>query len=166
NSTLGAYYNVSSKSTLGLEIGYHHNPFSVVIFNQANIKAASGQLEQTVESVSSGDRSWRNINVNLNYRHGFRRDHQFLTFSADAVKYRATSDQSLYSKMHNKVENDSSASLLLSNLPAEFTIYAMKADYSQKLQSNINLDAGFKLSQVMAYNDAYFYDVIGQTKSP
>ncbi|MCX2430489.1 outer membrane beta-barrel protein [Pedobacter sp. GR22-10] len=161
-SRLGLDYYVSDKTTIGIgwtAISHPANQKSMVnsrFLNEAN------QLDSTIVANNHQDESFKNNNINLNYRHQYNQSGRELTIDVDYLNYDMGSQQSFLNNSYLRDGMLTNHELLTGDLPTNIKIYAAKADYSHPFKNGIKLSVGAKSNITLTDNEAnYFYTVTG-----
>ena len=159
NLKFGMDYYASRKTTIGFVASGFFNPETFRNFNTSYLKNGTGDVDSIVYSTAHMNDTWKNGNVNLNFRHQFDSSGKELTADLDYSTYRSNNQQvfansSFYPDWTPKGETN-----LLSNLPLNIHIYSAKADYSQAIAKNLKMDAGVKTSYVNTDNAANYFNI-------
>jgi len=160
NLKIGMDYFASKKTTIGFVASGFINPEKFRNFNTSYLKNGAGEVDSIVYSTAHMKNTWKNGNLNLNFRHQFDSTGRELTADLDYSSYRSNNQQvfmnaSFYPDWDKKGETN-----LLSDLPLNINIYSAKADYSQPLNKDLKFEAGVKSSYVNTDNAANYFNLI------
>ncbi len=162
NYRLGLDYYASKKSTLGFVINGFINPYTATTTNDARVLNGGMVLDSTVEAKNKSADKWRNGNVNVNYAYKFNNSGRELTFNADYVDYRFSSEKNFLNNIFLPGGNLKSSDLINGDLPATIGIRTAKVDYTHPLKGQATFAAGAKTSMIRTNNTAeYFNSVSG-----
>lgn len=125
-----------------------------------NVKSytADGRLTELYNSVNLRDGELPNYSLNANFRHTFQDSlgqHE-LTADADYARYDGRRGQLL----DTRYELPAGLDRLRSDQRNDLTIQSVKADYTRPLSKTARLEAGSKISWVLADNDLLFQEPI------
>ena len=159
NLKFGMDYFVSKKTTIGFVASGFINPETFRNYNTSYLKNGNGDVDSIVYSTAHMKDTWKNGNMNLNFRHQFDSTGRELTADLDYSTYRSHNQQvflnaSFFPDWEKKGETN-----LLSDLPLNINIYSAKADYSQPITKDLKLEAGIKSSYVNTDNAANYFNV-------
>ncbi|RAJ32155.1 outer membrane receptor protein involved in Fe transport [Pedobacter cryoconitis] len=164
-SKVGMDYYLSEKTTLGIGLTGLYRPSKQKMFVKSVFTNAQNLPDSTVLADNRELHKFRNIGVNLNYRHLFDKNGRELTADIDYVNYKTQNNQSFDNNSYPQDGLLASNYLLTGSLPAGINIYSAKMDYSHPLKSGVKLETGLKTSYTQTDNIAdYFYTVNQVTK--
>jgi iron complex outermembrane recepter protein len=155
NLKFGADYYLSKKATMGFVVNSFYTPLATTSPNSAIIKDAKGIVESTIESPSTQNDKWKNINLNVNYNYKLGKTQGEISANADYIYY----DWQINSTLQNDIylpNGTFSRESLYGNLPATFDIKTAKIDYSKPLTKGGTFETGLKTSFIKTDNTAEF----------
>ena len=154
---VGADYNVSKNTTLGVVLNGFYNPKTWTSNTNTLIYDPNGNLTDRTTAYSQTDDAWKNFSGNVNLRTKLDTAGQELTTDLDYVQYSSKSTQPLVSTYYDAMGNLKQAPDTLSaNLPTSIRIYSGKIDYTLPLKKGAKFEAGIKSSYVKTDNDAVY----------
>lgn len=164
-SKVGMDYYLSDKTTFGIGLTGLYRPLKQKMRVKSVFTNAQNLIDSTVLADNSERNKFRNMGVNLNYRHLCDKNGRELTADIDYVNYKTQNDQSFDNNSYLKDGLAANNYLLTGSLPAGINIYSAKIDYSHPLKSGVKLETGLKTSYTQTDNIAdYFYTVNQLTK--
>lgn len=164
-SKAGMDYYLSEKTTFGIGLTGLYRPSKQKMFVKSIFTNAQNLTDSTVLADNREQNEFKNIGVNLNYRHLYDKKGRELTADIDYVNYKTQNDQSFDNNSYPKNGLPANNYLLTGSLPAGINIYSAKIDYSHPLKSGVKLETGLKTSYTQTDNIAdYFYTVSQLTK--
>ncbi|MEN9569130.1 MAG: hypothetical protein RL172_361 [Bacteroidota bacterium] len=165
NAKLGIDVSLSKKTTVGAVVSGFINNEQFNNYNNTQLQNSQGITDSTTYATTQVDGKWKNLSTNINVRHVFDSTGRELSFDADMLKYNQKNNQGLYNSYFdaNGLPNAPSDTLL-SDIPANITIYSLKADYSQNLKGNAKFEAGLKASFVKTDNNAQYDYLVNGVK--
>src|SRR5205823_14133579 len=116
-------------------------------------------VDSIVYSTANMKDTWKNGNLNLNFRHQFDSTGRELTADIDYSTYRSNNQQVFMNASFYPDWTEKGVTNLLSNLPLNINIYSAKLDYSQPINKDLKLEAGIKSSFVNTDNAANYFNV-------
>ena len=160
NLKLGMDYYINKKATLGVVLTGFNNVNNSYTTNASTVKDSNTTIQNIVTAFAPSKRTLGNSGINLNYNYKLNPKGKELSFSADYLGYNTNTVQELLSKFYTPNGNLASRSNLVSNLPANLDIAAIKADYTNPLAKGGRFEAGFKNTYIKTKNVANFYDEV------
>lgn len=144
---LGVDWSANKKNTFGVVLqGFtfsgHPTPTTV-----AELLDENRQLQSRMNSYTENRIKFRNLSVNLNWKHTFDTTGKELTADFDYVVYGNVSDMTLETDYYNNALQLTGTSLLRGHLPANIDIYTFKSDYLHPFKGG-RFEAGVKFSFV------------------
>lgn len=151
---MGTDYSVSTKTTLGIVLSgstlSRKNPGDAT----AQWLNTNGNTDSVIYTHSNNSTQWKNGSVNVNLRHVFSAKSE-ITADLDYIDYDINNLQIFQNKLDAPGGYNEASK---GNLDAGIRIYAAKADYFNRLNDDLKLDAGWKSSYIKTNNLAeYFY---------
>lgn len=166
NAKLGVDYYINKKSTIGIVFSGFYNLYDNSSANNAIVSNEKSIPERLVTAFSPSKRIFKNGNINLNYNYKIDTIGQELTVNFDYLGYHSVQQQSLLSKTYLPDYTFLNRSNLVSKLPSNIQIGAIKIDYSKPFLVGIKLEAGVKSSYVVTDNIADFSDETNSVLTP
>lgn len=164
-SKIGMDYYLSDKTTFGIGLTGLYRPSKQKMLVESVFTNAQHLMDSTVLADNREKNKFKNIGVNLNYRHLYDKNGRELTADIDYVNYNTQNDQLFDNNSYPKGVLPANNYLLTGSLPAQINIYSAKIDYSHPLKSGVKLETGLKTSYTQTDNIAdYFYTVNQVTK--
>lgn len=163
---IGMDYYWSEKTTLGIGLTGIYRPSQQKMLVKSIFTNARQQTDSTVLADNSEQHRFKNIGVNLNYRHLYDKNGRELTADLAYVDYK-TSDQQIFD--NNSYLKDGLLAnnyLLTGFLPAGIKIYSAKIDYAHPLKNGIKLETGLKTSYTHTDNIADYFYTVNQVTAP
>ena len=165
NLKFGVDYFLTKKTTVGFVASGFMNPERFRNFNTAYLKDGDGEVDSIVLSTAHMKDTWKNGNLNLNFRHQFDSTGRELSADLDYSKYASHNQQVFMNAAYDPQWVKSSQTDLLSDLPLDINIYSAKVDYSEPLRKDVKLETGIKWSYVNTDNAANYYNLVnGETE--
>ncbi|MEO8254240.1 MAG: TonB-dependent receptor [Flavobacterium sp.] len=163
NSTIGADYYVSEKTTWGIILGGNLRSPNSNINNISQIGDPAGKLDSTVYAKNKENSNYKNGSINLNYRHQFSKSNSDVAVDFDYITYQTNNDQSFVNDGYLSDGSISSHDQLNGLLFSDIKIYSAKADYTLPLKGSLKLSSGLKTSITETDNIAdYFFTLQNQ----
>lgn len=160
NFKAGLDYFINAKNTIGVMANGNIATQGFTNEGPMSIAAkATGVVNRILKTNTEMDGSRNNINLNLNYRYA-NNDGRELNVDADYGYYKNRSNQyipSIYYKPDGVTELSRNISRIVA--PTDIDLFAVKADYQQKLGKGV-LGFGGKSGYVKTDNHFNQYDVI------
>jgi hypothetical protein len=166
NSKIGADYYVSKKTTIGAVLTGFTTPGTQIGKNTSYLKNPQNTTDSIVTAESLEKSTWKNGNINLNFRHQFDSTGRELTGDFDYSTYRTNRNQNFINTSYTNNWNKRFADNLTGELPSTINIYTAKLDYTQRLKGGIKMDAGIKTGFVNTDNTANYNFVVDGDKIP
>ena len=160
NLKFGMDYFLTKKTTVGFVASGFMNPETWRNYNTAYLKNGMGNVDSIVYSTGHIEDTWKNGNLNLNFRHQFDSTGRELSADLDYSRYGSHSQQRFTNTAFDPGWVKKNQTELLSDLPLAISIYSAKVDYSQSIKKDIKLDVGMKSSYVNTDNAANYYNVV------
>ena len=159
NAVLGVDYNLTKKTTLGLNVNADVMGFTSDGHNFSSILGADRAVASYFTTNNNSDNRNRNTSLNLNLRHSFDSTGKSLSMDADYGVFTSGRDQLFRTRYLNTSGAEYLPSYLLSgDLNGTTKIYSFKADYTHPFSNGAKLEAGVKSSYVTQDNQVAFYD--------
>jgi iron complex outermembrane receptor protein len=166
NAKIGMDYFASKKTTLGFVVTGYSTPGSENGYNTTFLKNPLEKIDSIVASTTIEKYNWKNLGVNLNFRHSFDTSGKELTADADFLTYKSGRDQYFTNSTYNPDWTKKYSDVLTGDLPSAINVYALKFDYTQPLKKEIKMEAGLKFSYVTTDNTAGYFNVNNGIATP
>ncbi|MBB2150437.1 TonB-dependent receptor [Pedobacter gandavensis] len=166
NGKIGMDYYQSEKSTWGLVLTGMDRSGNQTTDNVSQLLNAGRELDSVVKALSKDRQSFKNLGVNLNYRHDFDKSGQQLALDADYLVYKTNTRQQILNSSYLPDQSLKSEDILHGELPANIKIYSFKADYTKPFKNNWKVDAGVKSSYTKTDNVGAYSYTIGEVTKP
>jgi len=158
---LGADYYVTDKSTLGISMNGMYAKSASNSRNISELGDASGAPTGTVIADNKSGNTFKNGDVNINFRHKYDSTGKQLTMDLDYVRYGTYGNSGYLYNTYNPAGSLLLTERLDGTLPAEISIYAFKTDYTRPFKADAKLEAGFKTSYTYIDNKVDFFNTVG-----
>jgi outer membrane receptor protein involved in Fe transport len=166
NAKLGLDYYVSDKTTFGIGFTGLLNTYNNPTTNTSRLLDAQNTLDSTVVADSRGKYNFKNMGVNLNYRHQYDKKGRELTADVDYLNYNSSTRQSFLNNTYLPDGTLTNSDLLTGTLPSNINIFAAKTDYTHPLSNGIKLSAGLKTSYTKTDNIADYFNTVASVTTP
>ncbi|HLX93485.1 MAG TPA: outer membrane beta-barrel protein, partial [Puia sp.] len=158
NNTIkaGLDYSFSARTVLGLAVGATAIHRSGTNYGNATWLEPSGATDSTIDTKNDNVNSFKNATINVNARHSFS-DKQDISADFDALYYRINTAEDFTNQFlapGGYVEESRGS------IPTTIRITSGKVDYSLKVASNTNLQAGVKSSYSATDNLASYQNLV------
>ncbi|AMP99721.1 TonB-dependent receptor [Pedobacter cryoconitis] len=160
NSTLGADYYQSEKTTWGIVLGGLLRYPESNILNTSNFSNVNYVPDSVTIAKNRESSEFKNGSVNLNFRHQFKKKGPDLAVDLDYIAYRTNNDQSFNNKNYSSDGILKSDELLKGLLFSDIKIYSAKADYTHPLSESLKLAGGIKASYTKTDNIADYSSIL------
>ncbi len=162
---IGMDYYQSEKSTWGLVLTGMDRAGQQTTDNVSQLLNSGRELDSVVKALSKEKQSFKNLGLNLNYRHDFDKSGQQIALDADYLVYKTNNRQRIFNSSFLPDQSLKSEDILLGELPANIKIYSLKADYTKPFKDKWKLEAGLKSSYTRTDNVAeYSYTIANVTR--
>jgi hypothetical protein len=163
NLKVGMDYYLTPKTTLGFVASGFYNTENHYSTSHILLEDPNQAVDSIVISPSTVKTSWKNVSLNLNFRHQFDSTGRELTADLDLVRYGSGSEQNFINSTFNPdMSPKGEPTVLLGHLPADINIYSFKSDYTLPFGKTIKFEAGIKASYVNTDNTADYFNVINK----
>jgi iron complex outermembrane recepter protein len=157
NGKIGMDFFATKKTTFGTVVSGFYNPGNFSSRSNVAISDPNKVLQSRTLSSASNDRKWKNLGVNINFRHVFDSTGRELTIDADYLTYNSANAQDLFNAYYKPDGTPfSKFDTLYGSLPQQIKIYTAKADYTHPLKNDAKFEAGIKTSFVKTDNNAIY----------
>ncbi len=163
---LGADYYATDKTTFGIVLTGVRRNGNRDNDNQSRILNASGQLDSTIVANNTQASIFRNLGINLNYRHQYSKGGPELTADFDRIHYTTGNKQLFNNDTYLPNGLLTNQDKLNGDLPAGITIYSGKIDYTHPVKKVLKLETGIKTSHTETDNIAVYNYTKGGITSP
>jgi iron complex outermembrane receptor protein len=160
NVKFGTDYFLDKKTTLGFVVSGFRNTENNTSLSNIFLKDPNNVVDSIVRSPSTTKGVWKNVSVNLNFRHTFDSSGTELTADADFIKYSSTNNQYFDNQTYYPDMTLKNETILTGNLPSDISIYTFKSDFSHPFKNNLKFEAGIKTSYVSTDNNANYFNLI------
>ena len=117
----------------------------------------SGNITSIEKTDKTGDNTWKNGTLNINFHTSFDSGKKELTGNIDYLHYDFAGNQNVNGSTYD-VDNILQATYYLKNiLPLNIDVYSGKLDYAQTLGNGLKIETGIKSSLVKTNNTSLFY---------
>ncbi len=159
NAALGLDYNLSAKTTVGLNGNLDIFGYPVEGRNFSRVLGADREVVSYFSTRNNSETKNQNASLNLNLRHNFDSAGRQLSVDADYGQFTTGRDQLFITRyLATSGAEYLPAYLLSGNQDGQTAIYTLKADYTHPLQNGLRLETGVKSSYVKQDNNVAFYD--------
>ncbi len=166
NGRLGADYFLTPKTTLGAVLSLGTRPREEYLHSTSIQNNAKSEIDSTGKGYTNGNYKWRNVGVNLNFNHQFKKSGRELSADMDRIRYYSYGAQQIAGTSYWPDNTPINSYNQLFQQPVTINIYAFKSDYTQPFLKRGRLDAGLKSSLVDTDNDNQFYFQDGKDMLP
>jgi len=166
NAKLGLDYYASDKTTLGIGFTGLLNTYNNPTTNTSRLLDAQNVPDSTVVADSREKYNFKNMGVNLNYRHQYNKKGRELTADFDYLNYNSSTSQSFLNNTYLPDGTLTNSDLLTGTLPSNINIFAAKTDYTHPLSNGIKLSAGLKTSYTKTDNIADYFNTVRGVTTP
>lgn len=166
NGKIGMDYYQSEKSTWGLVLTGMDRAGKQTTDNVSQLLNSGRELDSVVKALSKEKESFKNLGVNLNYRHDFDKAGQQIALDADYLVYKTNTHQQIFNSSYLPDQSLKSKDILHGELPANIKIYSLKADYTKPFKNNWKMEAGLKSSYTKTDNIGAYSNTIGEITLP
>ena len=166
NGKVGMDYYQTEKTTWGLVLTGMHRTSPETTNNVSNLLNAQRGLDSIVKALTKEKEIFKNLGVNMNYRHQFDKKGQQLTVDADYLVYNTKNDQVINNSSYLPDQSLKSEDILMGKLPSNIKIYTLKADYSKPFKNNWKMELGAKTSYTKTNNVGEYSYTINQVTKP
>jgi hypothetical protein len=161
-ASVGVDFYQSDKTTLGISMnGALRYPESRNQ-NTSNLLDAHSHLDSFIIASNKESGTFKNGDINLNYRRLFNKEGQELTVDLDYITYHMDNNQLMDNNSYLPDGRLQTKDQLSGQLPSKVMIYSAKTDYTQSLGKDYKFAVGLKSSYTNTDNIAnYFYAING-----
>ena len=161
NLKLGMDYYLSAKTTLGITLGGFYNLSKENGRNTSYLKNPAAVTDSIVYATYTEDNTWKNGQVNLYFHHRFDSTGREITTNLDYIVYHSSNVQHFMNETFTPQWVKKYDEPLWGDLPGDFAIYSVKADYTHPLSSKGKLEIGWKSGFVNTANKAKYFEWAG-----
>jgi len=165
NLKTGLDYYATDKTTWGLVFTGMNRISTQVNNNTSNLLNSVKQPDSIIKAENIDQIHYKNVSVNLNFRHKFNKAGRDLTFDADYLNYNNKTEQTYYNYSYFANMALKSQDILSGNLPSNIDIYTAKIDYTHPLNKGWKLDAGLKTAYTKTDNVADYLNIVNNNSS-
>jgi hypothetical protein len=159
-------YYQTEKTTWGMVLTGMHRTSPETNNNVSNLLNAQRGLDSIVKALTKEKEIFKNLGININYRHQFDKKGQQLTVDADYLVYNTKNDQVINNSSYLPDQSLKSEDILMGKLPSNIKIYTLKADYSKPFKNNWKMELGAKTSYTKTDNVGEYSYTINQVTKP
>ncbi|MCD6011621.1 MAG: TonB-dependent receptor [Flavipsychrobacter sp.] len=158
--SIGADYNLSSKTIVGLAVNGNFTDFRRDGANYSYVFDSVNNVSSRFSTDNASPNQWYNCAVNLNLRHTFDSTGRSLSADADYATYPSTGTQDYTTNLYDADGTLTSKipQILRGEQNGLTQIRSFKADYAHPLKNGAKIEAGIKISYVTADNDLKFFN--------
>jgi iron complex outermembrane receptor protein len=154
---VGADYNVTKKTTLGVVFTGYFNPGYFDNTSTTNMEDGLGNIDSVTTTKGHNKMNWQNLGANFNFKHTFDTTGKELSGDVDYLNYHNSQNQMYYTGYFTpKGETLPLTDTLRGNLPSNINIYTAKLDYVNPFKHGWKLEVGAKGSTVRTDNNAQY----------
>ncbi|NML39139.1 TonB-dependent receptor [Chitinophaga sp. G-6-1-13] len=166
NYKVGADYNVSDKTTIGIVLSDNHmSPYKETgRYNSLFLRQE--KTDSTIYINSNVEESSRNFTGNANFRHQFNKKGRELNVDVDYLKYRYSQQQRSESVTYQPDSAISDRYNLHSNNPFHAEIYGGKIDYVHMAGDGMSLEGGAQSIYSRRNSEGIYFNGINDATSP
>jgi hypothetical protein len=124
------------------------------------------KLDSIGTGTTDGDYKWRNLGINLNFQHQFKKPGKEITTDFNYINYDAQGNQRLPSTMKLPDGTLTSSNEMQYIIPSATNIYTVKTDYTHPFSKKARFEAGVKSSWVNTNNATNYFTVTGNIIVP
>ncbi len=156
---LGMDYSPNKKTTIGFAVNGIYNPRRFGANSRSDIYDGLSNLDSTNMAISNTKDPWKNLGINLNFRHVVDTSGKEISADVNYLVYNSRSRQISDNYTYYQPGDVLMDSFLLRGyLPSDIKILSARVDYIHPLKKGAKFEAGIKSSYVQTDNDAQ-YDV-------
>ncbi len=159
NAKIGLDYFATKKTTIGFVATGFTTPGKDAGFNTTLLKNSLGEVDSIVAADNGEQYWWRNLGLNVNFRHVFDTTGRELSADADYLSYVSSKDQMFVNTTYAADWTKKYSDALRGELPSDIRIYTAKIDYTHPLPKGLKLEAGLKFSYVSTDNTAGYFNI-------
>jgi len=159
NLKLGLDYFINKQTTLGIVTSGFLAPQKRDGFTTSFVKDADGNITSIEKTISTGDNTWKNKSVNINFHSALDSGKKDITVNLDYLHYDFSGNQNITNLTYSPNEVLQEDDVLKNLLPLKIDIYSARLDYAQALNNGIKLETGIKSSLVKTDNTSNFFDL-------
>lgn len=151
----GLDYTVNTKTSVGIMLNGTYNPRTHRGHTLTTVTNENGVIDFFNEARNTSKDPWKNMGVNLNFRHKLNKPGSEITADLDHVRYSSRSNITSSNFSFDAAMNPKETPYLLTGLlPQDISIYSGKVDYVLPLAKEAKFEAGLKSSLVSTDNNA------------
>ncbi|RYY59856.1 MAG: TonB-dependent receptor [Chitinophagaceae bacterium] len=162
----GLDFYQDKKSTWGIALNGMGRGSTQQNDNTSNLLGPQRQVDSVIVADNFDRIRFRNLGVNLNFRHEFDNAGQGITADADFITYRNKTKQDYRNFIYNPDGTPKYNDRLDGNLPNNIDIYTFKTDYTKPLGAGKKMEAGLKGSYAETDNIADYLLTTGGVTNP
>jgi len=156
---LGLDYFINKQTTLGIVTSGFLAPQKRDGYTTSDVKDADDNIASVEKTISTGDNTWKNKSVNINFHSALDSGTKDITVNLDYLRYDFSGNQDITSLTYSPSEVLQDDAVLKNLLPLKIDIYSARLDYAQSLNNGIKLETGIKSSLVKTDNTSDFFDL-------
>lgn len=142
NARLGADFNLSKKTVLGLLASGYDNRWSMNAIN-FNTQTIDGNLDQIIEVPNDEVNHWQHFGANLNLQHSFNPDN-ILTFDADYLQYENENPTNYLNRFFNPDNMLTMEERTFSGKETPIKVGVLRLDWTRRFSERWKMEAGVK----------------------
>lgn len=147
NARIGMDYFVSANTIIGFILNGNIRP-KTDLLNYSSLQYQQMVLDTASNGSTAGNFHWKSGGENLNMQHKFKGNGGTISADLDHIGYVSDGSQLSPHKYYSASGSSVAGITILSQLPSDISIYALKTDYSLPLKGKAGLNAGVKSSFV------------------
>ncbi|NHM07431.1 TonB-dependent receptor [Flavobacterium sp. CYK-4] len=165
NAKVGMDYYYSDKTTFGLSVSGILKSSRQKSDVRSVLTDATNIVDSTIIANNRENEKFRNLGLNLNYRHDIDSIGRRITVDLDYLNYDTQTRQQFNNFVYQPDNSLSSQDALRGDLPTDIDIYSFKTDYTHPLKKG-SFEAGYKVSFSKTDNIADYRDIVGDAEVP
>jgi len=166
NAKIGVDFYTTEKTTFGAGVTGLLKSSKESKDGKSVLSNASSILDSTIVADNFERNKFKNIGINLNFRHEFDSIGRKITVDADYLKYDTKINQNFKNYIFQPDSSLSNNDELTGYLPSEISIYTLKSDYAHPLKDENKIEVGYKISNSKTDNIADYADIVDGNTVP
>ena len=166
NYRLGVDYDLSKYTSVGLLFKGSSSPYHETGNYTSRFASPPAMPDSTIYSQSAFNKTAHNNAIDLSLRHSFNTPERVLSANLDWLGYTANGDQTLQSDTWLPPDSLAGIYTLISGTPLSARIYGIKADYTDKMTTNITMELGAQAVWSIRNNRSDYFNKTGNALYP